>query len=296
MAIYNPSYTQFLMNKYGVAWFKFDETSGNVIDSKGINVGIVNGATRVAGWNDLGYALSFNGSANVSFSSYILPSKRSLRFKIKTTSTRTEMIFCTATDSTKHGIQIYLHNKGVIFIQELNAVSGSPIFSLSSSKLINDGNWHDVYYKWDGTIANRAELYVDDMFNVDGYATAKSAKTVNDNGQLCVGNVTPSSALNLEFHGELDEVEIYNDIINPSSCRFQFSSGAEISSTSGAKIVKLDGQTDQNFFEYGLTQLNIAPNYNGIIDVKRTSQTIGTGKTFTHNIDLVKYKGKRIML
>lgn len=79
---YSEKQVQREMGKYGISWFKFDEPSGNVTDSKGDAVGVVNGATRIKGVS--GNALNFTSGDNVVFSSKPIPlGKKSIRFKFK---------------------------------------------------------------------------------------------------------------------------------------------------------------------------------------------------------------------
>lgn len=68
MVNHNPLYTQYLMDKCGVAWFKMNESAGNLMDSKGSFVGVNNSTSVVSGFS--GNGRSFNGTSSyISFPS-----------------------------------------------------------------------------------------------------------------------------------------------------------------------------------------------------------------------------------
>ncbi|OXS65737.1 hypothetical protein B1B04_24840 [Lysinibacillus sp. KCTC 33748] len=72
------------LNKYGKPFIGFDEPSSNAMDSISGYTGIlVNSPTRVTGWNDKGYAMSFNGSNQyVQFNNKLIDSNTfTIRFK-----------------------------------------------------------------------------------------------------------------------------------------------------------------------------------------------------------------------
>lgn len=228
MAGYNPLYTQQLMDKYGVAWFKFDEASGNVTDSKGTAIGTVNGTTRVSGWNGNGSALNFNGTNSyVSFTSPVLPtSKKSIRFKIKCLPNTLTSYFIT---NVRNFNSSY---KGEMFAIDTNGMLGygywngtALVNSITTSISIADNQWHDILFTWDGTTnTSSLKLYVDNMLipNVIGTATVNALTTTSN---LYLGTQQDGiSTSGRNLNGILDELEIYNEVINPIANKFLISS------------------------------------------------------------------------
>ncbi|RRJ66413.1 hypothetical protein EHV15_28440 [Paenibacillus oralis] len=223
MAVYNPLYTQYLMDKCGVAWFKFDEVSGNVADSKGTAVGTINGGVaRVAGWNGSGSALSFNGSdSKVVFSNKIIPiGKKSIRFRFRTTSD-TGVILSTCNDSSEKGLIIQTGN-GLLRLFFLKGVSGQYSLDVPSLPYINDGVWHDILYTQDSL--NNVQVYVDNM-NHPVASTKLSDTEYIGSRNLHLG-CTPSSSV--FFNGQIDDIEIYNDVIDPIAKKFLLSANNRI--------------------------------------------------------------------
>ena len=80
---------------YATNFIGFDELSGNTYDNIGGNMGtIYNSPVRVIGWNDEGYAMSFNGTSQyVQFNNHMIKvGNKTIRFKIKTTDTAGNII------------------------------------------------------------------------------------------------------------------------------------------------------------------------------------------------------------
>jgi len=77
--------TEQLMAQYGVAWFGFDEKSGDVYDKLGLNnyVGTVTGATRAMGWDGKDSSLNFNGSSQYVVTDYTPSALEEFTIKIK---------------------------------------------------------------------------------------------------------------------------------------------------------------------------------------------------------------------
>lgn len=271
MAGYNPLYTQQLMDKYGVAWFKFDEASGNVTDSKGTAIGTVNGTTRVSGWNGNGSALNFNGTNSyVSFTSPVLPtSKKSIRFKIK----------CLPNTLTSYFIanvrNFNSSYKGEMFAIDTNGMLGygywngtALVNSITTSISIADNQWHDILFTWDGTTnTSSLKLYVDNMLipNVIGTATVNALTTTSN---LYLGTQQDGiSTSGRNLNGILDELEIYNEVINPIANKFL------ISSSDGETkniLTELGGNSLDPIYKSGTTILS---NYNKTAKITSYSST-----------------------
>lgn len=210
------------MAQYGVAWFDFDEASGDIFDKLGWNnyVGTVTGVTRVEGWNGEGSAMSFSGTSGVIFNDKIIPiGEKSFRFKIKKDTAEAPLqaivSTCYATTST-HGDYISIRGaSGTISWQSLNATSAVR-FNVESTVNICDGKWHDILCTWDGTINNNGiKLYIDDMTTPHITGKASSVETASATYNLNIGKSGSGSVAHL--NGQIDDLQIYNKALPPSN-------------------------------------------------------------------------------
>lgn len=208
--------TQRLMNKYGVAWYKFDEPSGNtIVDSKGSFNGTAYNVTRVSGVS--GNVLNFNGTNSyVQFNNKIIPlGEKSIRFKYRKetlSTTRREMLFETSRLTTENGISCYFHFNGGLNFSLTRGVSSSYVINggVDVSNTI-DGQWHDVLFTWDGTTnENGVKIYIDDMTTPKVQMKANYTETQNHTNNLIIGKERLGDSLFTFYNGELDEFEIYN--------------------------------------------------------------------------------------
>ena len=211
-------WTQHNMDKCGVAWWKMDESSGNLVDSKGSNTGTNVGTTVITSpWYR---GRNFNGSSYIRCDSQVIPlGAKSIRFKVKTTNNITseqDVVLLFNSDGYgigSDGIRITQNSDNKIYISQ--TVDSSPIFSLASKKTINDGQWHDVLFTWDGTLnPNGVKLYIDNMMIPDNTSSAVSTSVKNASFPLYIG-ARGSGQHDRNFIGQLDEIEIYNDVIDP---------------------------------------------------------------------------------
>lgn len=199
-----------------VSLFTFDESSGNALDSKGSAVvGTVVGATRVVGWNGVGNALSFDGNDYVQFNTPLIPiGKKSIRFKIQcpVKPSVVFILFENKTTSTDFGIGSSITADGKI---AFDIRQGSNLlFAIQSTSSITDNILHDVLLTWDGsTNANGVKLYIDNMYTPDAVATPSGLETVAAAKNMIIGY---RSVGGYYFQGLLDNLEIYNDVINPN--------------------------------------------------------------------------------
>lgn len=252
------------MNSYGVSWFKFDESSGNVIDSKGSAVGTISGGvTRVTGWNGQGSALSFNGSNGyVQFNSIVIPAgKKSIRFKIKTNAT-TNTYFLTNLNqfSTQYGLAMSTRASGQLYIG-LGKATAATNFEFISNKNINDGQWHDILFTWDGTTnADGIKLYIDNMNTPDVIYTASSLETVSPSSNLILGR---QGTLNVNyFSGQIDELEIYNEVISPipdKTLIFHNNQYKYLNTSNNVWTAVAQPITSDKYIQYGMSDVSIVP-------------------------------------
>lgn len=213
-------WTQHNMDKCGVAWWKMDESSGNIIDSKGSNTGTnVKTTVITSPWYR---CRNFNGSSYIRCNSQVIPlGAKSIRFKVKTTNNITseqDVVLLFNSDGYgigSDGIRITQNTDNKIYIAQ--TVDSSPIFKLASEKAINDGQWHDVLFTWDGTLnPNGVKLYIDNMMIPDATSSAISTSVKNASFPLHIGTrARATGPHDRNFIGQLDEIEIYNDVIDP---------------------------------------------------------------------------------
>jgi hypothetical protein len=197
--------------------YRFEDVSGSTVnDVTGKYNGTVVGTlSTVAGVK--GNAIQL-GSSRVSVNRLAIPvGKKSIRFKMKTTQTTAGFILDTTNnDPSKWGIRV-VSSAGNITCTLGSGTTpnyGSIYTIASSGTIVNDGQWHDVLLTWDGTIsANGVKLYVDNMNTPNAIATAKSATELAHAYDLTIGSDTVANTL--PFIGALDELEIYNDVVDP---------------------------------------------------------------------------------
>nr|WP_186322835.1 LamG-like jellyroll fold domain-containing protein [Paenibacillus xylanexedens] len=221
MGIYNPLYVQQLMNSYGVAWFKLNEsTTTSIIDSMGSATAIVTGTTIVTGLS--GNARSFTGTDKIVFNAPVIPiGKKSIRFKLKknTNPASPEYLLWNAISPSERGIAVAIGTNGeVIFLLDNGSAEA---FRATSTKKVTDGTWHDILCTWDGTTgANGVKLYIDDMVSPNAVATSTSTETSTQTRNLTISGHSETAR---RFSGTIDEIEIYNEVINPIANKFLIS-------------------------------------------------------------------------
>lgn len=253
------------MNSYGVSWFKFDEASGNVTDSKGTSVGTVTGTTVVSGWDNTGKARSFNGTSDyITFNTKAIPlGKKSIRFKVKKTSipTAVNMILEDCRGTATYGNAITIGTDGFLTWSSQRGVSGTPRFAIKSSISICDNLWHDILLTWDGTTSvNGVKMFVDNMITPNTTATAIDLETTATTYNLRIGAEQNNAPPVLYFfNGQLDEMEIYNDVISPfPDKKLIFHNGqykyyTTSWQTIGASVIDTDYKT------YGMDSVSVIP-------------------------------------
>lgn len=200
---------------YCINNYKFEETSGTTcVDSKELYNGTYVGTTSAVG--SIGNARNFNGASDyIQFASKVIPiGKKSIRFKIKTTFTGTSVIMNNNSNSTaNYGTSINITTGKIQFVLG-KGTAGTWNLVLNSIASVNDGNWHTILITWDGTIStNSANLYVDGL--LDASSTPLSTETILPSYNMRIG--VNAGALTSYFQGTLDEIEIYNDVIDISN-------------------------------------------------------------------------------
>jgi hypothetical protein len=196
-----------------VAHWKMDEASGNLVDSgPSAYTGTVTGTAVllndsmpiIVSDGEGGYARHFNGrSDRITFTSQVLPlGAKSIKFSIKTTASG--IIMANAYTTGNNGTVINLLSSGKLIFLNYN---GSNVrYNISSNKLLNDGQWHDVLCVWDGTTnSNGVQIFIDNMTTPDVQGTASAVETANATNNLFIG-VGPTLAQ--FFQGDLKDITI----------------------------------------------------------------------------------------
>lgn len=213
--------TEQLMAQYGVAWFGFDEASGNVYDKLGLNnyVGTVTGTTRTQGWNGEGNAIELAGSPQfISFNSPIIPiGEKTIRFKLfpssvmKGNATR-RLIDCSISN-TSGGFSLIFGDDGIRPIIRKN---NTTYFANSVNK-VNYDQWNDIFISYTGKNES-AHLIIginDEFYNYYMGIDDSSAY-----GNMFIGKMNPSLSPTTstgEFLvGKIDDLQIYNKVLSPS--------------------------------------------------------------------------------
>ncbi|MFJ6207310.1 LamG-like jellyroll fold domain-containing protein [Lysinibacillus sp. NPDC092081] len=205
--------TEQLMSQYGVAWFGFDESSGDVYDKLGLYnyVGTVTGATRVGGWNGEGLAISGNTTASttVKFNAPVIPNgEKTIRFKLKLTTYKEGIIVTRTQGSAGNGIQIGIYNNYLY----ANLYNKNTLI-IETGLSIGLNKWYDIMFSWDGTTnVDAVKMYLDDK--LVSKKTAISNETVASVHKMSV--LGHHSATGYSLDGQLDDLQIYNKALSPS--------------------------------------------------------------------------------
>ncbi|MET4561047.1 hypothetical protein ABIA69_002192 [Lysinibacillus parviboronicapiens] len=202
--------TEQLMAQYGVAWFGFDESSGNIVDKLGNNyIGTVTGATRVEGWNGEGFAMNFPQQSNIiTFNHKVTPiGEKSIKFKIKTSQISEGIIMVNGV-STGYGIDVRIIGGQIRFyIHDAKGWADTLVY-VSSQQNVADDKWHDILITFDGTLT---KIYIDNSNIYDGIARAKRTES-----NTITNNLSLNATSTQHFTGELDDLQIYNKALLPS--------------------------------------------------------------------------------
>lgn len=208
---------QRVMDKSGLNWFKFDEASGNATDSKGVNVGTVySGVTRVDGWNGEGHAMRFNRNSTsyIRMNAKIIPTgSYTIRFKMKLitkpTAENQEIISNAYARTTDAGLRIWSDTAGnVVFTATMKGSSYDFYLSMPG---LYDSKWYDYMFAWD-TVNMNVYLYVDEVLVASGKSLSRNTLTPTFN--LVIGK-QPDSDYARYFYGEIDEFQVYNQVLTP---------------------------------------------------------------------------------
>ncbi|MFJ7918712.1 LamG-like jellyroll fold domain-containing protein [Lysinibacillus fusiformis] len=209
--------TEELMRQYGVAWFGFDEASGNVYDKLGNGYGgTVTGAIRVNGWNDNGYSIKSSGiNQYVGFNSPIVPHDIfTIKFKIKATSNTSAGSYFLGnvhmgTTNANYGFTLATMTDFVRYIEV--TTNGNTINCYIDIYGILDNKWHDIIIAKNSN--KLVSIYVDEKL----YGTVLSTTIFNATNPLGLLNATSFyGQAGRWLNGQLDDLQIYNKALSPS--------------------------------------------------------------------------------
>lgn len=210
--------TEQLMTQYGVAWFGFDEASGNVYDKLGLGnyVGTPSNIQRLEGWNGEGYSASFNGTSSVISQNATMPDREvTIRYKFRTSVKKTSGMYQLATVNT------FTTQKGMItaiidgkFALTWTNAGATYCFEHISTNDYSDGKWHDVFISWDGLTGSLVYIYIDDMVNPIAKIKAMNSNNGHNFPVFPIGRLANSTGG--WYSGEMDDLQIYNKALSPS--------------------------------------------------------------------------------
>src|SRR5690554_4466659 len=241
---------------YATSLIGFDESSGNVLDSKGGYVGTITGATRVAGWNGQGSAMNFDGNDYVTFNNTVIPiGAKSIRFKFKKNglpSTSEYFLGNINSYATSYGITFNVEPTGQ-FHCGLGQSSATKVLSIEAFPNIFDNKWHDILFTWDGTTnVDGVKLYIDDMTTPIAKSTATTIETQTPSLNLTLGRLGEGGNY---FIGQLDQLEIYDRAISPIQDRCLVLHNTQYKYHDGTAWQVVAG-TEQDFITYGMESID----------------------------------------
>lgn len=246
---------------YATNYFNFNETTGNVLDSKGTAIGTPTSITRVNGYN--GNAVSFNGTSSyITFNQKVIPiGAKSIRFKIKRNGVPTSSEYFMSninTFASGSGIACTVDNNENIGIGLGNATANRLFLVWANVPGLFDGKWHDILFTWDGTTnLNAVKLYVDNMNTPVATTTSIGVEVNEPTLNLTLGRLGTGTNW---FKGELDEIEIYNRVIStiPDKSLFKDGSSYKYYSISDSQFKNIGSNiTEETYLNLGIEDISI---------------------------------------
>ncbi|QPA55686.1 LamG domain-containing protein [Lysinibacillus sphaericus] len=211
--------TEQLMAQYGVAWFDFDESSGNVTDKIGLGgyVGTVTGATRATGWDGKDSSLNFNGSSQYVLTDYTPSALEEftvkLKFKCPTNGggylfTAGRQLDSSALNINGFGVTVNKTDGNLRVLYWFNSTS-AVITNQTLNYDYRDNKWHELILTQK---SNVIQLYIDETF-IGIYRSIANIITPKNPLRLGYLNV---SGYQEWYSGQLDDLQIYNKALSPS--------------------------------------------------------------------------------
>ncbi len=252
-----------------VSWYKLDETTGVVLDSRYVNNGTNYNATRgVSGI--IGNAFNFNESnigvhygtssslsiaGNLSISAWIKPNQGSSNIRA---------IFTDWSGTNKNYI-FWINSNGSIRFSNGNGASSEE--DSWSDALPDDGEWHHVVVTRDIS-GNNASIYIDGTLNISSSLTLDGGATSNN---VSLGFWAFNNGLFME--GLIDEVGVWNRTLTNEEAIILFSEGLGCTLNTcitGSPIITLNSPIDNSKLVNVLTTFNgsvVAFENNAVVNV-----------------------------
>ncbi|HDK7138919.1 TPA: Ig-like domain-containing protein [Clostridium botulinum] len=217
--------------------YTFDNDDGNNVIDTGNSKILLNGNAKGSLLLDEGgnKFRRFDGKSKISFNSKIIDGKSKFTLKIRI---RLNEDNC----SSDHGFYVIdnsnTYDRGIsIFLGDNNIGFRVNDFRSSAGINIKDNKWHDVMLTWDGTTNNNGvKFYLDNLKK-----PVKSGKVSTINGaieNLAFGDIGSWDSDRYKFKGDLDDIEIYDEVVD-------YSSKAESISLDKTSMDLIEGSSDK---------------------------------------------------
>ena len=229
-----------------VSWYKLNNTTTGIQDSKGSNNGTNNGAAEYPGFvNTLAgdssgmtqanlvtsdllttssyspYALAFDGNDYINCgndSSLALTSNFSVSAWMKSSSQNSYAV-AVAKSSGNNGFSLQMRKNGNRFAFNINDSTDAYAWKQAFYDGINpidDGKWHHVVGTFDGSTI---KIYVDNIKGTDASSGTMTANT----GDFTIARQITSNAL--YFNGQISNVSYWNTVLTASQVREIYNEG-----------------------------------------------------------------------
>jgi len=199
------------------AFWKFDENGGNIAfdSSSNYNDGTINGATWTS--RKSGSALSFDGVNDYvsvgSDSSLNIFDAITIEAWVKTTSNNEITVVGRGTSWSDHTINFGVETGYPLFIFA-NGYSMGDSNIITGLQKVNDGNWHHIVGRYDGSTI---EVYTDGVYD---NGKTKTTKPFSNND--IPTNIGVLGGYNTYFNGTIDEVKIYDRALSASEIQSSY--------------------------------------------------------------------------
>jgi hypothetical protein len=188
-----------------LGYWPLDATSGTIAADVSGNGN--SGVVSAAAWNSAGYlngCLTFNGASSYVQITNSLENDFSIEFWVKTTQTAGTGQWYNGAGLVDGDYPGVANDFGTALVGNKFAFGiGNPDSTIVSSKVINDGNWHQCV-----TTRQQAsgiiKIYVDGTLQATGY---ENRNTLNASSRLLFGAIASGGGY---FNGSLDDIKIFN--------------------------------------------------------------------------------------
>ena len=217
----------------------------------------------------IGQGGTFNGSTSgISVSTQPVPNgATSLSFWYNGNgNSGTQYILGNGISTVSKGITVYYTSNtfGALVAKGVSALAGSA----TGTNIYSNSEWHHIVFTWDGTAnSNAFKVYVNGVFEVQGTSDTASA-TIGTYTSFAMGALSGG----VYAAGRLDQVRIYNTVLNPNDVWLLYSETSATSSTldypasTGAlALYELSGNANDTGTTYNGTDTDVAwvPLYDG---------------------------------